>query len=221
MTVLRTPGVRAEFIGSARPSPPLIRAGDSERTGDKPLLQGSPTIRRAPLTGAPLRLPSHPIHTMLTRRSPSPFALFDHLEQQLSQQLQTAERVPAAEVHETPQAFEVVLELPGVDKGAIAVKATERTLLVSAQRRSQRPPAGHPAGLEASAGEIPALADQAQGPRSAQLLSEFRYGTWSRSFRFPVAIDREQLQAVYRDGLLTVTAPKAHKVSTVTVKVEG
>lgn len=41
------------------------------------------------------------------------------------------------------------------------------------------------------------------------------------SFRFPVAIEREQLQAVYRDGLLTVTAPKANKVSTVTVKVEG
>lgn len=53
------------------------------------------------------------------------------------------------------------------------------------------------------------------------MLSYFRYGTWSRSFRFPVAIEREQLQAVYRDGLLTVTAPNANKVSTVTVKVEG
>jgi len=36
-----------------------------------------------------------------------------------------------------------------------------------------------------------------------------------------LAIEREQLHAVYRDGLLTVTAPKAHKVSTVTVQVEG
>ena len=53
---------------------------------------------------------------MLTlRTSSSPFQLFDRLEQQLSQQLQTAERVPAAEVHETPEAYEVMLELPGVD----------------------------------------------------------------------------------------------------------
>ena len=59
--------------------------------------------------------------------------------------------------------------------------------------------------------------DRRRGP----LLNEFRYGTWSRSFRFPVAIEREQLQAVYRDGLLSVTAPKANTVSTVTVKVEG
>ncbi len=143
---------------------------------------------------------------MRTLRSSSPFELFDRLEQQLSQQLHSAERVPAAEVHECAEAYEVVLELPGVDKAAINVKATERTLLISAERRSQRP---------AGAGE--ASFEQAPGP----LLSEFRYGTWSRSFRFPQAIDREQLQAVYRDGLLTVTAPKAQTVSTVTVKVEG
>ena len=156
---------------------------------------------------------------MLTRRSSSPFDLFDRLEQQLSQQLQTAERVPAAEVHETPEAYEVVLELPGVDKAAIEVKATERTLLISAERRSQRRLGDQPGKSEAGGptGEAAAPAEKAREP----LLSEFRYGTWSRSFRFPVAIERELLQAVYRDGLLTVTAPKANKVSTVTVKVEG
>ncbi len=156
---------------------------------------------------------------MLTRRSSSPFDLFDRLEQQLSQQLETAERVPAAEVHETPEAFEVVLELPGVDKAAIEVKATERTLLISAERRSQHQLGGQSPEADASAttSEAGVPAKKARGP----LLSEFRYGTWSRSFRFPVAIEREQLQAIYRDGLLTVTAPKANKVSTVTVKVEG
>ena len=59
---------------------------------------------------------------MLTLRSSSPFDLFDRIEQQLSQQLHSAERVPAAEVHETPEAYEVVLELPGVEKDAIEVK---------------------------------------------------------------------------------------------------
>jgi HSP20 family protein len=143
---------------------------------------------------------------MRTLRSSSPFELFDRLEQQLSQQLHSAERVPAAEVHESPEAYELVLELPGVDKAAIEVKATERNLVISAERRSQRP---QPTSPEAST------------PAPAPLLSEFRYGTWSRSFRFPQPIEREQLQAVYRDGLLTVTAPKAQTVSSVTVKVEG
>ena len=135
--------------------------------------------------------------TMLpTLRSSAPFDLLDRLEQQLSQQLSSAERTPAAEVHETPDAYVVVLELPGVDKAAIEVKATDRSLLISAERRSP---------------------DQSGSP----LLSEFRYGTWSRSFRFPLPIEREQLQAVYRDGLLTVSAPKAHQVSSVSVQVEG
>ncbi len=144
---------------------------------------------------------------MLTLRTASPFDLIDRIEQQLSQQLQNAERVPAAEVHETSDAFEVVLELPGVDKAAIDVKATDRTLVISAERRSSRELPAQPAG---------------EGlPAQAPLLSEFRYGTWSRSFRFPVAIERDQLKASYRDGLLTVTAPKANTVSSVTVQVEG
>jgi HSP20 family protein len=155
---------------------------------------------------------------MLTLRTSSPLELFDRLEHQLHQQLQSAERVPAAEVHETPEAYEVVVELPGVDKTAIDVKATERSLVISAERRSQRElPASNTDDTAAGEAPAPALATAARGP----LLSEFRYGTWSRGFRFPVAIEREQLQAVYRDGLLTVTVPKASTLSTVTVRVEG
>ncbi len=144
---------------------------------------------------------------MLTLRTASPFDLIDRIEQQLSQQLQHAERVPAAEVHQTANAFEVVLELPGVDKAAIDVKATDRTLVVSAERRSSR--------------ELPVEATGEAKAEPNPLLSEFRYGTWSRSFRFPSAIERDQLKATYRDGLLTVTAPKANTVTSVSVQVEG
>ena len=164
----------------------------------------------------------HPfaIPIMLTLRSSSPFDLFDRIEQQLSQQLHSAERVPAAEVHETPEAYEVVLELPGVDKDAIDVKATDRSLVISAERRNQRqlPVQPAPEAGDASEGAQPiAVAEKAKSP----LISEFRYGTWSRSFRFPQPIERDQLEARYQGGLLTVRAPKAHKATTVTVKVEG
>jgi HSP20 family protein len=52
-------------------------------------------------------------------------------------------------------------------------------------------------------------------------MSEFRYGTWSRSFRFPSGIDREGLHAKYRDGLLSVSAPKAQTMTTVSVQVKS
>lgn len=159
---------------------------------------------------------------MLTLRQ-SPFDLFERLEQQVLQ----AERVPAAEVHENDQAYTIVLELPGVDKGSIDVKATDRTLLVSAERRSERhAPArakadGNRPAPDAAAAPAAATPVTKASARLAPLHSEFRYGTWSRSFTFPGGLQREGLEAHYRDGLLTITAPKAQTLTTVNVKVEG
>ncbi|MCP9850343.1 Hsp20/alpha crystallin family protein [Cyanobium sp. Morenito 9A2] len=136
---------------------------------------------------------------MLTLRQ-SPLDLFGRLEQQVLQ----AERVPAAEIHDNEQAYTIVLELPGVDKGSIDVKATDRSLVISAERKS----------------ETCLRSDDGAAESSGPLHSEFRYGTWSRTFRFPGGLDRERLEARYRDGLLTVTAPKAQTSTTVSVKVE-
>jgi HSP20 family molecular chaperone IbpA len=86
-------------------------------------------------------------------------------------------------------------------RSSIDVKATDRSLVISAERQA------------------PEAAADAEG--ADPLLSEFRYGTWSRSFRFPSGIEREGITAQYRDGLLTVTAPKAQTMTSVTVKVES
>jgi len=151
---------------------------------------------------------------MLTLRQ-SPFDLFERLEQQVL----NAERVPAAEVHENDQAYTIVLELPGVDKESIEVKATDRTLLISAQRRSESR-ASASAQDQANGGEAKGEVAKVT-PRPAPIHSEFRYGTWSRSFTFPGGLQRDGLEAHFRDGLLTVTAPKAQTLTTVNVKVES
>ena len=145
---------------------------------------------------------SSELQPMLTRHA-THFDLFDKLEQQIAQ----AERVPAAEVRETNEGFQISLELPGVDRQSIDIKATERSLVVTAQRC------------------IPTFnstEDQNQtAQQSAPLVNEFRYGTWSRSFRFPRGINRDQLKANYKDGLLHINAPKAESNAAVTVAVEG
>ena len=66
---------------------------------------------------------------MITLRQ-SPFDLFERLDQQLSQ----VERVPAAEIHETEDHYSIRLELPGVAHDSIDVKASDRSLSVSAER---------------------------------------------------------------------------------------
>ena len=142
---------------------------------------------------------------MITLRT-SPFDLLDRLEQQVSQ----AERVPAAEVIETNDSYTVRLELPGVDHDSIDVKATDRSLVISAERQPTIPTAVHP-----TPGEGNAEAD------AQHLLSEFRTGTWSRSFRFAKPLDRDQLEASYRDGILEIRAAKSDNRTTVSVKVES
>ena len=143
---------------------------------------------------------------MLTLRQ----SAFDRLEtdlfKRLEQQIQTAERVPAAEVHETETGYSICLELPGVARDSIEVKATDRNLVISAERRAPQPENSEAAETT---------------PTPARLLSEIRYGTWSRSFRFPSGINRDAVEAVYRDGLLKVEVPKAQTLTSVTVKVEG
>ena len=130
---------------------------------------------------------------MLTIRQ-SPFDLFERLEQQLA----TAERVPNAEILDNETAYIVRLELPGVIRDSIDVKATDRNLVISAERPAP-----------------------SQDNDSAPLLSEFRSGTWSRSFRFPHSLNRDALKATYRDGILEITAEKAVEHTSVSVTVES
>ena len=145
---------------------------------------------------------------MITLRT-SPFDLLDRLEQQVSQ----AERVPAAEVIETNASYTVRLELPGVDHNSIDVKATDRSLVISAERQPTIP-------VEDNTTPTEAEADAGSNANAQQLLSEFRTGTWSRSFRFAKPLDRDQLEASYRDGILEITAGKAIEHTSVTVHIE-
>ena len=129
---------------------------------------------------------------MLTLHS-SAIDLFERLDQQMA----SAERVPNAEILDSESTYTVRLELPGVDRNSIDIKATNRNLVICAQRPA-------------------ASSDDNQAP----LLSEFRSGTWSRSFRFPHSLDRDQIKATYRDGILEITAGKAVEHTSVSVTLE-
>ena len=127
---------------------------------------------------------------MLTLRQ-SPFDLFERLEQQIA----TAERVPNAEIIESESGYVVRLELPGVQRDSIDIKATDRNLVISAERTPTNDAA-------------------------TVLMSEFRSGTWSRSFRFPNSLNRDELTASFRDGILEITAGKAVNHTSVTVELD-
>ena len=124
--------------------------------------------------------------------SQSPFSLFEHLDRQLHH----AEGTPVAEIRENDDRYQLAVELPGISKDAIEIKATEHGMVVSAERPN------------VDVGED-------------RVLSEFRYGSWRRSFYFGKRIDPNQLQAELQDGVLHITAPKVDSVKAVSVKVRN
>ena len=96
--------------------------------------------------------------------------------------------VPAIDLFEKKDAYVVRAELPGVDRSNIEITFEKNILTISGQKAGM---------LEGREEEIRVFA--------AERVS----GGFSRSLRMPEHIDGEKIGAEYKDGLLTVTIPKA------------
>lgn len=93
---------------------------------------------------------------------------------------------PAADVVETASAFTVTLELPGVAREAISVVAKGCSLLVSGVR----------------------CAEPRHDGEGVYQLMERSYGPFLRRFTLPRDCVAQAVEAVLKDGVLTVTVHK-------------
>jgi HSP20 family protein len=96
--------------------------------------------------------------------------------------------VPAIDLVEKKDAYVVRAELPGVERSHIDITFEKNILTISGQKTST---------IEAKDEELRVFA--------AERVS----GSFSRSLRMPEYIDGDRISADYKDGLLTVTIPKA------------
>lgn len=94
--------------------------------------------------------------------------------------------MPSVEVSENEAEFTVVAELPGMQAKDVQVGFEEGMLTLRGERKEHRD----------------------EKDRRYHLW-ERSYGTFLRTFTFPVAIDEEKIRAAHRDGLLEVHLPKA------------
>lgn len=93
--------------------------------------------------------------------------------------------VPAADVVEGPDALVVEVELPGVRRGDIVLEIRDTELLVYGERRRVKEVNG------------------------AYQVMECSHGPFARAFALPRNIDVNGVLAVFGNGLLTITVPKA------------
>jgi HSP20 family protein len=93
--------------------------------------------------------------------------------------------VPLADVYETPDAYFVELELPGLDREDVEIQIHGDELVVRGVRRP--PPGGRPDVFHRL---------------------ERRNGPFARAFRFAEEVDPDRVSAEFRDGLLRLVVPK-------------
>ena len=95
---------------------------------------------------------------------------------------------PPVDLYETANEFVLTAELPGLSRQDIEIQADEFRVLISGAR---------------------VAAPSADVPCDQYHRVERGHGRFSRAFTLTVAIDIERVSADLKDGLLTVTMPKA------------
>jgi HSP20 family protein len=103
---------------------------------------------------------------------------------------------PALDVQEDKDNFRVSVELPGLKREDIQVSLEEGALVISGERKTETLDEG--------------IAVHRQ---------ERYYGRFSRVLALPSAVAEDKVKAAYKDGILTVTLPKAEEAKPKTITV--
>lgn len=107
--------------------------------------------------------------------------------------------VPAMDVKECADHYEVAAELPGVDEQDVKVTIRGDLLSISGEKHAEH-----------------------RGERAAMHVSERSFGSFTRSLRLPDNADKGGINAEYTKGVLTVTIPKQVRAAAdQTVKVKA
>jgi HSP20 family protein len=104
--------------------------------------------------------------------------------------------LPTADIYETTDALNVVLEMPGVEKGSVEIRVEDGVLKID--------------------GRLDFSKYQGLQP----LYTEYNVGNYSRSFRLSSKIDQNKIAAELKDGVLSLVLPKIEEAKSRTIQVK-
>lgn len=93
---------------------------------------------------------------------------------------------PAVDIRESGDGYVLSAELPGLTKEDVQITIENNVLKLSGERRFEK---------EVKEEEFHRI--------------ERAYGSFQRAFALPTRVDPERVEAAFKDGILTVTVPKA------------
>ncbi len=98
----------------------------------------------------------------------------------------SADFLPRLDISETETEFKVSAELPGMEEKDIKIRLEKDVLLLSGEKKSE-----------------------VEEKEKTYHRVERSYGSFERVIPFNTALDEEKVSAVFKNGVLTVTLPKA------------
>jgi HSP20 family protein len=94
--------------------------------------------------------------------------------------------MPAVNVHEDEDAFEVELAAPGMKKDDFKVEVENNQLIISSEKKEEK-----------------------KDQEGNYTRKEFNYQSFCRTFSLPEnAVDGDKIKASYKDGILNISIPK-------------
>jgi HSP20 family protein len=106
--------------------------------------------------------------------------------------------VPALDVRESEDRFEVTLDLPGLAPGDVNVTFEDGMLSINGKREFSKEDSG-----------------------DTWHRVERSFGTFARSIRLPQTADTEKIEASFDKGVLTVFVPKTEQAKPRTIEVQA
>ncbi len=105
-----------------------------------------------------------------------------------SSSAKSSSRYPAMNVWADEESALITVELPGLKHDDIELSIVENVLTLSGERKP---------------------AEEAEGTKYHR--QERRYGKFSRTTRLPYKIDVEKVEAVFKNGVLSITLPRVEE----------
>ena len=104
---------------------------------------------------------------------------------------------PRLDVSETDNGLEIVADLPGMDKKDINVSLEENLLTIKGEKNEEK---------------------ESKGKHYHTL--ERRSGSFYRAIRLPVEVEKDKVEAAFKDGVLTLRLPKTKEAKKKVAQIE-
>ena len=128
----------------------------------------------------------------ITRRSFRPFYMPNFFDDDFLPMLSNrTSSMPSVNIREDEKNYNLDLAVPGINRDELKIDINEDVLTISSENKSEN-----------------------EESKDGYKRKEFSYSSFCRSFYIPENVNRDKIEANYKDGVLSVSLPKQEEEKT-------